>query len=67
MVALKNVRDKNQFLYLAQVYPEDSEGLYRAYLDATEEPHGYILLDLSQDTEDRLRFRSLIYPDEGIL
>ena len=66
VVALKNVGDKNQFQYLArQVPPEDSEGLYRSYLDATEEPHGYILLDLSQDTDDLLRFRSLIFPDES--
>jgi len=37
IVALKNVRDKKQFMYLAnQVYPEDSIGLYNAYLDATQ-------------------------------
>jgi len=36
IVALKNVRDKKQFMYLAgQLYPEDSLGLYNAYLDAT--------------------------------
>jgi hypothetical protein len=45
-VALKNVRDKNQFLYLArQVHPEDSDSLNRAYIDATEKPHGYLILD----------------------
>jgi hypothetical protein len=50
---LKNVRDKNQFTYLArQLFPEDSDGLYKAYLDATQRPHGYLLLDLSQDTDD---------------
>jgi len=38
MVAFKNVRDMKQFMYLAsQVYPEDSVGLYNAYLDATKE------------------------------
>ena len=41
LVVLKNVRDKNQFLFLArQVYPEDSNSLFRAYLDATEKAHG---------------------------
>ena len=36
VVALKNVRDRNQFSFLArQVYPENSDSLYRAYLDAT--------------------------------
>ena len=63
LVLLKNVRDKNQFIFLArQVYPENSASLYKAYLDATQRPHGYLLLDLSQDTDDRLRFRTDIFP-----
>ena len=66
MVLLKNDRDKNHFLYLArQVFPEDSDGLYRAYRDATRKPHGYLLLDLSQDTDDRLRFRTRNLPKES--
>ena len=56
-VALKNVRDKNQFQFLArQVQPEDSDSFYKSYLDATERPHGYLLLDFAQDTDDRLRY-----------
>jgi hypothetical protein len=48
LMLLKNVGDKNQFSYLARkVLPEDSKGLYKAYLDATLRPHGYLLLDLS--------------------
>jgi hypothetical protein len=59
------VRVKNQFAYLArQVYPEDSNRLYESYLDATRNPHGYLLLDLAQDTDERLRFRTLIFPSE---
>jgi len=66
VVALKNVRDKKQFMYLAsQVYPEDSLGLYNAYWDAPQEAHGYILLDLEQNTYDGLRFRTHIFPDEN--
>ena len=65
IVLLKNIRDKNQFTHLArQVYPEDSVGLYKAYLDATKNPHGYFLLDFSQDTDDQLRFRTNIFPNE---
>jgi hypothetical protein len=61
-VALKNVRDKNQFLYLArQVHPEDSDGPYRAYIDATENPHGYLILDFAQDTSDLLRYRTNVF------
>ena len=63
IVAFKNVRDKKQFMYLAsQVYPEVSVGLYKAYLDATQEAHGYLLLDLTQNTNDGLRFRTRIFP-----
>jgi hypothetical protein len=64
-VALKNVTDKNQFLYLAcQVDPEDSDSLYRAYIDATEKPHGYLILDFTQDTDDLLRYGTNVFPEE---
>ena len=66
IVLLKNTRDKNQFTYLArQVYPEDSAGLYKAYLEGTKRPHGYLVLDFAQDTDDLLRFRTHIFPGEG--
>ena len=66
IVLLNNARDKNQFTYLArQVYPEDSVGLYKAYVEATAIPHGYLVFDFSQDRDDRLRFRTRIFPGEG--
>jgi len=66
IVALKNVRDKKQFMYLAsQVYPEDNLGLYNAYLDATQKAQGYLLLDLTQNTNDGLRFLTRIFPDDN--
>jgi len=49
-----------------QVYPEDSLGLYNANLDATQEPFGYILLDLTQNTNDGLRFRTRIFPNDSL-
>ena len=65
LVLLKNVRNKIQFIYLArQVYPENSTSLYKAYLNATRRAHGYSLLDLSQDSEDRHRIRNNIFPHE---
>jgi hypothetical protein len=65
LILLKNVRDKFQFTHLArQVHPEDSDGLYKAYLEATQRPHGYFILDLSQDIDERLRFRTNIFPSE---
>ena len=63
--ALKNVRDKSQFQYLArQVHPEDSDSSYKSYLEATESPHGYVILDFAQDTDDRFRNRTNVFPDE---
>ena len=65
VVALKNVRERNQFSFLArQVYPENSDSLYIAYLDATSRPHGYLILDYSQGTDDRVWFRTNVFPDE---
>jgi len=52
-------------MYLAnQAYNEDSIGLYNAYLDATLRPQGYLILDLTRDTDYVLRFRSNIFPEE---
>jgi len=57
--------DKSQFLYLARrAYPEDGDSLYKAYLDATSQPHSYFILDFAQDTNDKLRFRTIVFPDE---
>jgi len=53
-VALRNVRDKSQFQYLAkQEHRDDSDSLYKAYLEATERAHGSLILDFAQDTDDR--------------
>jgi len=46
------------------VYSEDSIILYNAYQDATQEPHGYLILDLQQDTKDGLRFRTNVFPKD---
>jgi len=52
-------------MYLAsQVYPEDGLGLYNAYLNATQEPYGYLLLILTQSTNDSLMFRTNTFPND---
>ena len=65
LVLLKYVRDQSQFSSLAQVYPKNSVDLYHSYLHATAKPNGYLVLDLSQDINDLLRFRTEIFPDES--
>ena len=65
IVIFKNPRDRAQFRYLArQVFPEDPKFLQEAYMDATSVPHGYLLLDLKQATEDEFRFRTKIFPED---
>jgi hypothetical protein len=64
IIVLKNERDKKQFRQLArQVYPENGNSLHDAYLEGTEKSHGYLVLDLAQDT-DLLRFRTNIFPED---
>jgi hypothetical protein len=61
----KKFRDKYQIIYRAcQGYPECPNKPFKAYLKATRSPHGYLLLDIAQDTDDRLRFRTCIFPVE---
>ena len=48
-----------------QFYPEYCSSLYKAYLPATKRPHGYFFRDLAQYTNDLLRFRTNVFPDEG--
>ena len=56
LVLLKNVRDKKFSHQARQVHPEGPNQLYKAYLNGTKRPQGYLGLDLAQDTDDRLRF-----------
>ena len=66
LVLLKNVRDRSQFSRLAQqVYHNNSVDLYDSYLHATAKTHVYLVLDLSQDINELLRFRTEIFPDES--
>jgi len=47
-----------------QLYLENNLGLYDASVDATQRSHIYLILDLTQGTDDGLRFRTNIYPTE---
>jgi len=46
------------------MHPEDSDSLYKSYLEATERAHGYLILDFAQDTDERLRYRTNVFPNE---
>jgi hypothetical protein len=65
LILFKNARDATQISHLAsQMYPGKSKFLIEAYRDATSTPFSYLLIDLKPDTEDKLRVRSNIFPEE---
>ncbi|XP_048507211.1 uncharacterized protein LOC125500058 [Athalia rosae] len=65
IIFFKNPRDRAQIQHLArQVYPEDPRFVQEAYNDATNRPHGYLLLDLKQSTPENCRFRTDIFPTD---
>jgi hypothetical protein len=61
LVLFKNPRDKQQIATLArQMFPSDKHYLQDAYKQATEQPFGYLFLDMKQATPDWLRVRTNI-------
>jgi len=65
MILFKNPRDVAQIKYLArQVYPDFPDFIVEAYRDATSIPHGYLLFDFKQSTDDKYRIRSRVLPNE---
>jgi hypothetical protein len=65
MVVFKNPRDVSQIMALAhQMYPQRTKYLLEAYTAATAQPHGYMVIDMKQETPNILRLRSHIFPRE---
>ena len=61
LVLFKNPRDKLQTSTLArQMFPSKAKAFLRAFEDSTTKPHGYLLVDLRQDTPDEYRIRTNI-------
>lgn len=62
LVLFKNPRDKSQVFPLArQVFPENPSSFVKVYKEATSKPYGYLFLDLTQTTNDVLRFQTDIF------
>lgn len=65
IVLFKNPRDVSQVSHLGkQMYPGKTQFLRESFNDATSAPHGYLLLDLRQETPDHLRLRTSLFPPE---
>ena len=66
IVLLKNPRDVAQVRYLGQqLFPGKTRFFVDAYKQATQRPHGYLLVDLTQTTSDEKRVLSDVLPTEG--
>lgn len=61
LVCFKNPRDKSQFNILArQLSPENWRSLVEVYKEATHQPFGYLFIDLTQQINDLLRYKTNI-------
>lgn len=67
-VILKNPRDKSQIHFLArQVLPRQPKTLVNIFDSATEKPHSYLFIDLTQSCPEEYRFRSNIFDKPMII
>jgi hypothetical protein len=65
IVLFKNPREKNQCSYLArQVCPENPRFIQEAFSDATNKEYGYLVFDLTQQTDDLHRFSTNIFKSD---
>lgn len=65
IIYFKNPRDRTQIRFLGrQLSPENSKFVEEAYRDATSKAHGYLMIDLKQNTEDQYRFKTNVFPNE---
>ena len=65
IILMKSPGDKLTALNLAkQMFPKNTNYFMDAYSKATEKPHGYLLIDLEQNTPECLRLRTNILPNE---
>jgi len=65
IVLFKNPRNNSQFAHLArQLYPYNYRYAMDAYVNATKEAFGYLVVDLRNEQDEDLRLRTHIFPGE---
>lgn len=65
MILFKNARDRLQMNILArQIFPSQKAFFSACFEDATKEPYGYLILDLTPSCPERFRVRSGLLPDQ---
>ena len=67
LVLFKNPREKMQVMTLAwQIYPTGTETFRKKYEELVSRPHGYLLLDLKPNTEDRCRLKTDVLQSDPV-
>ena len=65
LVLFANKRDESQALNLGkQLYPSKNKGFMEAYFDATDDAHGYLVIDCNPKSNRLLKLRTEIFPEE---
>ena len=65
IVVFKNPRDKSQIQSIArQMFPNRVSLFVDVFNDATNQPYGYLIIDLRPDTPEDYRLRTHIFPGE---
>ncbi|GFT12391.1 uncharacterized protein TNCV_4725361 [Trichonephila clavipes] len=65
MCCFKNVRDKMQMASLAkQMYPSQTKYFQESFKDATSVAYGYLFIDLRPETDEKLRLRTGLFPED---
>lgn len=68
LLLLKNPSDLLQVQVLArQLFPTKQKYFNESFTDSTRKAHGYLLIDLTQQTEDKFRLRTDIFPNDKAL
>ena len=65
IVLFKNARDATKVANVVrQMYPDKSALMIEAFKNATSAPYWYLLIDLKQETDDKLRLRMGIFAED---
>lgn len=65
LVLFKNRRDVSQISHLGrQLYPRKLKFFQEVYEDATKNAYSYLLIDLKNHSDERMRLRTQIFPNQ---
>ena len=65
IVLMKSPADKLQISNLGrQIFPTNTKFFMESYNDACSRPYGYLLVDLTQEADDKHRIKANIFPYE---